>query len=140
MKANELQKTTPNPIEKAQVLSELSLKAKKLRDELSVVEKQMRPLRDELLQITQDLDVYTLKTGKYTISRVARYYPEVEDFKTLKETLDREGVPYETQESFTPQTEFMFKEAIKAGKHFEGLNEGKTEYIMIRTKGGDSDE
>ena len=104
--------------------------------ELQAIVKKLKPeideLKADLLKVTQDLDVYTLKTGNYTLSRAKRITPQVVDFKLLKETLDKEDIPYETEEVFTAQTNVMFKQAIADKRELAGLEALETEYISIR--------
>ena len=109
--------------------------------QLEVFQKQTKreieELRADLLKVTQDLDVLTLKTGKYTISRAKRVTPTVSDFKTLCKSLDKQNIPYETMETFTPQMSVVFKEAVKQGRELDGLEVKETEYISIRVKDQD---
>lgn len=86
----------------------------------------------DLLKLTQETDVYQLKTGKYTISRAKRVTPKVVDFETLKESLTKAKVPFETKEVFEDYMRGVFSQAIKEGKHFEGLEASETEYVMVR--------
>lgn len=91
-------------------------------------------LRDELLKSTQELDVYTLKTGSYTLTRATRITPQVTDYTKLKETLEKEKIPYTTKEVFGDEMTEVFKLAIKEGRVLDGLESKVTEYITI--KGG----
>lgn len=114
-----------SPMEKAQTLMELEALNREIY-------KKIKQLKDELLKATQELDVLSLKTGSYTISRVKRITPRVEDFEKLKISLEKAGVPYETKEVFADQMNIVFREAIKEGKEFKGLDKQETEYVMIR--------
>ena len=132
-----------SPMVKAARLVELGEKAKALREQLAVVTDEMQPIKDELLKITQDLDVLTLKTGTYTISRAIRITPQVEDFEALKKALEKAGIEVMTHEEFMPQMDEVFKEALKEGKEFEGLGKKETQYIAVRVaskKEADSEE
>lgn len=120
-----------SPMQKAEALAELSVKARDLRTELKEIEEQMRPFKEDLLKVTQNLDVYTLKTGNYTISRGRRITPVVEDFDKLKENLERENIPYETETVFK-NMDVVFKEAVKEGRGLEGLEAKETQYISVR--------
>lgn len=104
----------------------------KLTDLKKQVETAYNALRDELLKSTQELDVYTLKTGSYTLSRATRITPQVTDYKKLKETLEKENIPYTTKEVFGDEMTEVFKLAIKEGRVLEGLESKVTEYITIR--------
>lgn len=107
----------------------------KLADLKKQVETAYNALRDELLKSTQELDVYTLKTGSYTLTRATRVTPQVVDYTKLKETLEKENIPYTTKEVFGDEMTEVFKLAIKEGRVLDGLSALKTEYISIR-KGG----
>lgn len=123
-----------SPMEKAGKLVKLGAKAKALRAELDLITDQMQPLKDDLLKTTQDLGVLTLKTEKYTISRAIRISPQVEDFETLKASLEKENVPVLTEVVFAPQMDEVFKEALKEGREFKGLGKRETQYITVRVK------
>lgn len=115
-----------SPMEKAQKIVELTdivKKAKAIIDEYKA----------ELLKITQEMDVITLKTGTYTITRAKRITPKVISFKVLKESLEKENIPYETEEAFTPQMDVVFKNLVKENRTLDGLEALSTEYISIRT-------
>jgi uncharacterized coiled-coil DUF342 family protein len=128
------------PIEDVDRFMELTEKAKDLRDQLKEVNDEMVKYRDELLRTTQELDVYTLKTGDYTISRVVRITPVVEDFNALRATLEAESIPFETEEVFK-NMDSLFKEAIKQDRELSGLGKRETQYISVRVnKGGDNNE
>lgn len=104
--------------------------------ELQAVMKEIKPeidsLKADLLKITQELDVLTLKTGNYTISRARRITPRVTDFKTLKEQLEDAHIPYQTVEAFSKNMEPVFKKMIEDKTVIEGLEGTETEYISIR--------
>jgi hypothetical protein len=124
--------TPKSPMMKAAKLVELGVIAKELREKLSLVTDEMQVYKDDLLKITQDLDVLSLKTGSYTISRAIRITPQVEDFVKLKVSLEKAGVPVMTVEAFAPQMDEVFKEALKEGKEFDGLGKRETQYIAVR--------
>lgn len=124
--------TPKSPMQKAARLVELRTEEKKLRDKLALLVEEMQPYKDDLLKVTQDLDVLTLKTGSYTISRAIRISPQVEDYETLKASLEKAGVPVLVHETFMPQMDEVFKEALKEGREFEGLGKKETQYIAVR--------
>ena len=101
-----LVKNANSPMEKAQKIVELT---KIIKDAKAIVDE----YKIDLLKVTQEMDVLTLKTGSYTISRAKRITPRVTDFKTLKESLDKENIPYEVEEAFTPQMDLVFKNLVK---------------------------
>lgn len=104
----------------------------KLTDLKKQVETAYNALRDELLKSMQELDVYTLKTGSYTLTRATRVTPQVTNYTKLKETLEKEKIPYTTKEVFGDEMTEVFKLAIKEGRDLEGLDSKVTEYITIR--------
>lgn len=124
--------TPKSPMMKAAKLVELGVIAKELREKLALITDEMQVYKDDLLKITQDLDVLSLKTGSYTISRAIRITPQVEDFVKLKVSLEKAGVPVMVVEAFAPQMDEVFKEALKEGKEFDGLGKRETQYIAVR--------
>lgn len=113
------------------------LKAQRLM-ELQAIIKEIKPeidaLKSDLLKVTQDLGVLTLKTEKYTISRAKRITPQVVDQKALKKALDEQEIPYQMVEAFAPFMTTVFREAIEQGKELDGLEALETEYITVRIK------
>ena len=103
---------------------------------LQAIMKEIKPeideLKADLLKITQDLDVLSLKTGEYTISRAKRITPKIEDYEMLKKSLTEAGLEVYTQEVFAPQMDVVFKQAIEEGRELKGLDSLVTEYITIR--------
>lgn len=132
MNKNLLSMTPKSPMQKAARMIELRKKVDQLKAEIEPLQQEIDLYKGDLLKITQDLDVLTLKTGDYTISRAIRVTPQIIDFKELKEDLIDKDIPFETEEVFTPQTMEMFKEAIKQGKKLNGLEEKETQYISVR--------
>ena len=122
------------PVEKIQRLIELEAQERKIKAQINLY-------REELLVMTQQNDVYTLKTGKYTLSRATRITPKVISFNKLKESLEKNEIPYETYETFTPQMSVVFREISRQRPELmdklDGLDYLKTEYISIRVKGGE---
>lgn len=128
---NEITKPQTNLMTAAEKTVELSAKARDLRAELKRIEDELRPYREQLLQATQQNDVYQLKTGSYTISRVQRISPVVENFEELEKTLQENNIPYETEVVFK-NMDMTFKEAIKQKLDWKGLNARVTEYVAVR--------
>lgn len=114
-----------SPMEKVKKLVELQAVLKEIKP-------QIEALKEDLLAITQQLDVYTLKTGNYTISRAKKITPRVTDFKRLKQSLDEAGIPYMVEEVFTSQMQIVFKQALEDKKELEGLEGLITEYVVVR--------
>lgn len=124
MKAIQTRKTLP--VDKARRLMEVQAILKELKVEAD-------ELKADLLRTTQELDVFTLKTGDYTISRVRKVTPQVTDFEVLKEQLERNNIEVYTQETFAPQMDLVFKQIIENGNlDLDGLEGKITEYISIR--------
>jgi len=113
------------PMDKAKRLMELQQIMKEIKPEID-------ELKADLLRVTQELDVYTLKTGEYTISRSKRITPQITDFDALKADLVKNEIEVYTEEVFAPQMDLVFKLAIEKGREFEGLDGKTTEYISIR--------
>ena len=113
------------------------VKAKRLMELLALV-KSVKPeideLKADLLKVTQDLGVLTLKTEGYTISRAKRVTPEVTSFKLLKASLVENNIPFETEETFTKQMDVLFKKLIEDKRELDGLEGKETEYISVRVK------
>ena len=116
-----------SPAEKAKQLMELQRVYNEIKP-------QILALKADLLQIMQDQDVLTLKTGTYTLSRAKRITPFVAEFDLLKKSLDSAEIPYETEEVFTAQMDVMFRKAIDEGRDLPGLESKVTEYVAVRVK------
>lgn len=114
-----------SPMQKAEKLVKLA----NLKKE---VETAYNQLRDDLLSVTQELDVLTLKTGSYTITRSCRVTPSVDDVETLKKSLEKAGIEYKMKEVFADFMTDVFKQAVKEGKELEGLSAKTTEYVSVR--------
>ena len=123
-----LTKSNPElPIKKIQRLAEIETQWQAIKGERD-------QLREELLVLTQKLDVYTLKTGKYTLFRAKRVTPHVLDFNVLEASLKAQDIPYEVETVFSPRTFLAFQKAIKQKIELDGLEAQETEYIVIKTK------
>lgn len=117
--------TPKSPMQKAARLFELQTLMKEIKPEIEA-------LKDDLLSAMQSNDTLTLKTGSYTLSRASRTTPKVVDYETLKESLIKSDIPFETIETFAPFMTDVFKRIVEEGKELEGLEALKTEYISIR--------
>lgn len=106
--------------------------------ELEAMQREIRERRDELkedlLAYMQKNKTLGLKTEDYTLTRAKRITPQVEDFETLKKSLEAQDIPYEIQEVFADQMKLVFKQAINEGRDLPGLAGLETEYVMIRIK------
>src|SRR3990167_2979208 len=117
------------PIDKITQFAEIELQYKTLKEK-------REQLRTELLKAMQGFDLYTMKTGKYTLYRGKRLTPHVVDFNALKAGLEVENIPYETEEVFHPRMNLVFRQIAKNNNiKLEGLEIISTEYVAIRTKG-----
>ena len=122
--------TTTNPtlpIQKIKRLAKIERIYKDIKAERDI-------LKEELLTLTQKLDVYTLKTGVYTLFRAKRITPQVINFNVLEASLKAQNIPYETETVFTLQTYGAFRQAIKENLELEGLEAKETEYISVIVK------
>ena len=114
-----------SPMEKAAKLVELEVILKEIKQQID-------EYKAELLQVTKELDVMTLKTGSYTISRAKRISPKVIDFDALKSSLEKADIPYVTQEVFGDQMKLVFKQLAEEKREMAGLEVQETEYLSIR--------
>jgi len=114
----------------AKVLSPMEIAEKVV--ELEKLQRQLKikvsDMKAQLLKTTQDLDVLTLKTGSYTISRVKRQNLNVINKKALAEELESMGIDV----IYSIDMDYM-KPVVK--NRVEELNNAEmtdTEYISIR--------
>ena len=127
MNKNILSATPKSPMAKAKRLMELQALVKSVKPEID-------ELKADLLKVTQDLGVLTLKTELYTISRAKRITPEVVDFKTVEQELKDKNIPYGTKVVFADYMTATFKKLIEDGKEIDGLEAKETEYISVRIR------
>jgi len=113
------------PFQKAARFYEVEKVYKKLKLERDT-------LKADLLKMTQDLGVLTLKTDIYVLSRIKKITPQIESYRTLKASLEAENIPIVLEEHFAPQMLILFKELIKEGRELDGLGKLETEYIQVR--------
>ena len=116
-----------SPAEKAKRLMELQVSYKDIKTEMDI-------LKADLLQVMQDQDVLTLKTGSYTLSRAHRVTPQVIDFELLQGALSANNIPFETKRVFDERMNPVFKTLIEEGREMPGLDSLITEYVSIRVK------
>ncbi len=114
-----------SPMEKAAQLVQLETLKRQITERID-------QYRADLLAITKELDVFSLKTGSYTISRVVKKLPRVEDFELLKASLEAADIPYNTKEVFADFMTVIFSRVVKEGRHLDGLGILESEYIMVR--------
>ena len=113
------------PVQKAEALVRMKAQAKELKEKID-------QYTDELLKLTQEQDVLTLKTGSYTISRAKRITPQVTSFKDLRNSLEENNIPYDVKLVFDDHMTETFKKIIESGKTLDGLEAKETEYLSIR--------
>ena len=94
------------PINKINQFAEIELQYKTLKEK-------REQLRTELLEAMQGFDLYTMKTGKYTLYRGKRLTPRVVDFNALKAGLEAENIPYETEVVFSSRMNLVFRQIAK---------------------------
>lgn len=116
-------------------LGEAADRLTKLATYKKQIETAYNAYRDKLLAATKQHDVLTLKTGSYTITRACRTTPKVEDYETLKVSLQKGNIPFTTKEVFGDEMTEVFKQAIKEGRELDGLSSTTTEYVSVRVNG-----
>ncbi len=123
---NNLLSFEPNsPSQKAQALVQLETIKKQVNERIA-------QYKEELLYIMQQQKALTLKTEDYIVTRAKRVTPQVIDFNTLKDSLEKNEIPVVTEEVFAPQMDVVFKNLIEMGKPIDGLEAKTTEYIMVK--------
>lgn len=97
------------------------------------VEEEYKRLREELLQITKDAGVLSLKTEQYTISRVKRQTTKITDHQAAINSLTERNIPIVTK---TVLDEDYMKPALEqlaeSGEVIPGIETFDTEYVMVR--------
>lgn len=127
MNKNILSATPKSPMAKAKRLMELQALVKSVKPEID-------ELKADLLKVTQDLGVLTLRTELYTISRAKRITPEVVDFKAVEQALKDQNIPYGTKVVFADYMTLTFKKLIEDKREIDGLEAKETEYISVRIR------
>lgn len=96
------------------------------------IDSALSQLRADLLEVTKQQKVMTLKTEDYTITRATRETLKVADHKAAAAELDKMNVPVMTETVLSDSTKKVLKELIKQGKVFDSASVQSTEYISIR--------
>ena len=114
-------------------MAEQLMKLEKLKKD---VDARLSDLKRELLATMQDLDVLTLKTGSYTLSRKTWSRVSVTDDKEAEKALAKMGVPVETKMVINMD---LMKVPIRnlvvnEGKEIDGIKRQETEYVTVRFK------
>jgi len=112
---------TFSPIEMAGEVVALQKQEKELKERL-------KNFRMRLLNLTKTLDVITLKTGDYTISRAKRKYVKVNSKKLLEKELKAREVPL----VYCLDMDYMKPAVKQLADELDSVDVGATEYISIR--------
>ena len=121
---------TNNQLAHAQ-MAEKIIKLEQLKKDITA---QLDELKAQLLEFTQANDVYTLKTGSYTISRGKRQTVAILDHQAAAQWLFDNGIEPHMVETLAVSDQAQIKEFIKKGKQVNGCTNKETEYISIRVK------
>ena len=98
------------------------------------LDERLKTLRAGLLEETKRMDVISLKTGKYTLTRATRTTIRVVDDAEVKEELEKMGHQVITKE--VVDMDFM-KPLVKANvDKLDGATKTETEYLTIRSNKG----
>lgn len=106
-----------------------------LEDLKREVENLIDHYKTELLADYQKADLWLLKAGNYTISRVPRITPHVDNFILLKEALEKADIPVETKEVFSDLMKPVFRQLAEDNREMPGFSYTKIEYIALRPTG-----
>jgi len=96
------------------------------------IDQALSELRADLLTVTKEQGVLTLKTEDYTITRATRDTLKVSDHKAAAMELDSMNIPVATEIVLSDSTKKVLKELIKQGKEFDNATVQSTEYVSIR--------
>lgn len=113
------------PAEMAEKIIKLTDLKKKITEELDL-------LKEQLLEITQQHDVYTLKTGTYTISRGKRQTVTILDHEAAFKKLVELGNEPTMVEVLAPTFQELAKSLVKKGQLINGVTHQETEYITVK--------
>lgn len=115
-----------SPMEAARSLVDIELQLKDL-------EAQKKLLKQQLMHVMKQHDTFSLRTGRYTISRVQKPYLKVLSVERLKTELEKRDIPYYTVEAFADSMQEVFKTLAKRAQDpIPGLDYHETEYVMIK--------
>lgn len=114
------------------VPAEIAEKVIKLTELKKQITEQLDELKAQLLEFTQANDVYTLKTGSYTISRGKRQTITILDHKAAFDSLSELFNEPTMIEVLSPSDQKMVSDLVKKGKQIKGTTHQTTEYISIK--------
>jgi hypothetical protein len=112
--------------------AEIAEKIIKLTELKKQVSTQLDDLKDQLLTFTQQNDVYTLKTGSYTISRGNRQTISILDHEAAFAYLVQNMSEPKMVSVLSPSDQELVKKMVKKGQNVDGTTHQSTEYISIR--------
>jgi hypothetical protein len=118
--------------DKKLVPAQIAEKIIKLEQLKKDVASQLDALKSELLEFTRSNDVYTLKTGTYTISRCKRQTVNVYDPSSVKEWGLLNGYDLHTTYTLTPESEKVVKDLVKKGIVVPNTSLQESEYLTVR--------
>jgi hypothetical protein len=97
------------------------------------VEARLRVIKQELLTTMQDLDVLTLKTGSYTLTRRMWKKAMVNDDEAAIKALEAMGVPTETKVVLDMGLmKIPVDNLLNEGKEIDGIELRETPYVSVR--------
>lgn len=114
------------------VPAEIAEKVIKLTELKKQITEQLDGLKTELLEFTQENDVYTLKTGSYTISRGKRQTITILDHEAAFQSLTDNFCEPKMVQVLSPADQKLVSDLVKKGKQVKGTTHQTTEYISIK--------
>ena len=124
---NEL--TNDNSMSPMEIAEEV-MKLEKLKKQ---VDAKLKDHKANLLEVMTDLDVLSLKTGSYTLSRKSYNRIRVIDDQEVAKSLEKMGVPVETKEVLDMDyMKIPIKQILDKGEIIGGIEEIRTPYVTVR--------
>jgi len=106
------------------------IKLEKLKRE---IDERLRGARSALLKRMQEHDIYSLKTGSYTLSRKEYNRVKILDDHALGRDLEERGVPVETKVVLDMDVmKVPIRTLLDSGEEIDGAALTKTEYVSVR--------
>lgn len=97
------------------------------------IEERLKAHKKYLLETMLELDVVSLKTGTYTLSRKQYKRIRIEDDKKASAYLEKMEVPVEMKKVLDMDLmRIPIKALLDEGKQIDGVSEIKTEYVSVR--------
>ncbi|RKY72543.1 MAG: hypothetical protein DRP97_00485 [Candidatus Latescibacterota bacterium] len=107
---------------------EIAEQVVKLQSVKKEVDSRLKEMKASLLETTKSLDVLTLKTGSYTISRATRSTVKVLDKKALSKELESMNV----EVVYGMDMDYMKPVVKKLVDDLDNAEVNETEYVSIR--------